>query len=161
MALKVYDLQCEHGHVFEGWFASPESYEEQRTRGLLSCPVCDSHEVVRKLSASRINMGRSRQEPQAVADPMLPQAASEAVAAPGTRELAQLQAQVLRYMRRIVRNTEDVGAGFAQEARRIHAGEAEERSIRGTATPEEREALMEEGIAVMPIPDFLDEDRLQ
>lgn len=67
----------------------------------------------------------------------------------------------MRHIRQIVRNTENVGEKFAQEARRMHDGETEERAIRGTATPEEREELAQEGIAVMPIPDFLDDDRLQ
>ena len=75
--------------------------------------------------------------------------------------MAQLQAEVLRHIRQIVRSTENVGAKFAEEARRMHDGETEERAIRGTATPQEREQLAEEGIAVMPIPDFLDDDRLQ
>ncbi len=67
----------------------------------------------------------------------------------------------MRHIRQIVRNTENVGEKFAEEARRMHDGETEERAIRGTATPEEREELAQEGIAVMPIPDFLDDDRLQ
>lgn len=67
----------------------------------------------------------------------------------------------MRHIRQIVRNTENVGEKFAEEARRMHDGETEERAIRGTATPGEREELAQEGIAVMPIPDFLDDDRLQ
>jgi hypothetical protein len=75
--------------------------------------------------------------------------------------MTHLQAEVLKHIRQIVRSTENVGARFAQEARRIHDGEVTERPIRGTATPQEREELAEEGIAVMPIPAFLDDDRLQ
>lgn len=161
MSLKVYDLQCEQGHVFEGWFGSDDSYESQQSRGLLSCPVCNSSRVAKKLSAPRLNLGHAK-------SPDIPVAASSpgagtgtAVAAPAARQMAQLQAEVLRHIRQIVRNTENVGAKFAEEARRMHDGETEERAIRGTATPEEREELAQEGIAVMPIPEFLDDDRLQ
>jgi hypothetical protein len=147
MSLKVFDLQCEQGHVFEGWFGSDDSYETQQARGLLSCPVCNSDRVSKKLSAPRLNVSHIRK--------------STAVAAPATEQLTKLQAEIMRHIRQMVRNTENVGDRFAQEARLMHEGEAQERAIRGTATPEEREELMQEGIAVMPIPDFLDDDRLQ
>jgi hypothetical protein len=159
MSLKVFDLQCEHGHVFEGWFASLDSYESQQAGGLLSCPICSSHQVSKKLSAPRINVGRAK---EGQASQVAPQAAAgEAVAAPASRQLAQLQAEMMRHIRQIVRSADNVGTQFAQEARRMHEGDAQERAIRGTATREEREALAEDGIAVMPIPEFLDDDRLQ
>ncbi len=162
MSLKVFDLQCEQGHVFEGWFASLDNYESQQARGLLRCPVCDSQKVAKKLSAPRINMGRARQPSVAEAAPSTPSAtAPAAVAAPAGQQLAQLQAHMMRQIRQIVRNTENVGDQFASEARRMHDGEVQERAIRGTATAQEREALAEEGIAVLPIPDYLDDDRLQ
>src|SRR5690606_32044649 len=87
--------------------------------------------------------------------------AGSAVAAPSSGQMAQLQAEVLRHMRQMIRNTEDVGVRFAQEVRSMHEGETEERAIRGVATREEREELANEGINVMPIPDFLDDERLQ
>ncbi|NYT38349.1 DUF1178 family protein [Allopusillimonas soli] len=161
MALKVYDLQCDHGHVFEGWFGSEDNYETQRARGLLSCPVCDSTNVQRKLSAPRLNVSHLRAEAQAPAPQGASRQAANAVAAPGGAQLAKLQAEVLRHIRGIIRNTENVGDRFAQEARRMHEGEVAERAIRGTATPSEQEALAQEGIAIMPIPAFLDDDRLQ
>ncbi|HEY9280564.1 MAG TPA: DUF1178 family protein [Eoetvoesiella sp.] len=158
MSLKVFDLQCELGHVFEGWFGSLDNYESQQARGLLHCPVCDSKKVAKKLSAPRINMGRAQVgSPTAAA----PSEDATAVAAPASQQMAQLQAQVLRQIRQIVRNTENVGDQFAQEARRMHDGEVQERAIRGTATQEEREALVQDGIAVLPIPEYLDDDRLQ
>ncbi|MBV6306480.1 DUF1178 family protein [Candidimonas humi] len=156
MSLKVFDLQCDSGHVFEGWFGSLENYESQREGGLLSCPVCGSHKVDKKLSAPRVNTGaRPEGEARAPAQGAMP------VAAPGGAQMARLQAEIMRQVRQMVRNTENVGERFADEARRMHAGETEERAIRGTATPQERESLAQEGIAVMPIPDFLDDDRLQ
>ena len=164
MSLKVFDLQCDQGHVFEGWFGSADSYESQQSRGLLNCPVCNSSQVVKKLSAPRLNLGHAKSPDIASAPATAPSSPAQSgtqVAAPAAQQMAQLQAEVMRHIRQIVRNTENVGEKFAQEARRMHDGETEERAIRGTATPEEREELAQEGIAVMPIPDFLDDDRLQ
>ncbi|WP_353148934.1 DUF1178 family protein [Pollutimonas bauzanensis] len=161
MTLKVFDLQCDQGHVFEGWFGSADSYESQQSRGLLSCPVCNSSRVVKKLSAPRLNLSHAQSPDIAPASSSSPARSGGQVAAPAAKQMAQLQAEVMRHIRQIVRNTENVGEKFAEEARRMHDGETEERAIRGTATPEEREELAQEGIAVMPIPDFLDDDRLQ
>jgi hypothetical protein len=160
MSLKVFDLQCDQGHMFEGWFGSAENYESQQSRGLLSCPMCNSNRIVKKLSAPRLNLGHAK-EPAAAAQSAASAGAGMAVAAPAAGQMAQLQAEMLRHIRQMVRNTENVGARFAEEARRMHDGATQERAIRGTATPQEREELAEEGIAVMPIPEFLDDDRLQ
>jgi hypothetical protein len=157
MGLKVFDLQCEHGHVFEGWFGSREEYDAQQARGLVTCPVCQSAVIEKKLSAPRLNVGH-------YAEPVQPAASDsrEVVAtSQNANKLAQLQALVLHQMRELVSNTENVGERFVEEARRIHAGESDERPIRGIATREERESLAEEGIAVVSLPDFLDVDRLQ
>lgn len=171
MSLKVFDLQCEQGHVFEGWFASADTYESQKAGGLLSCPVCSSSNVNRKVSAARLNVGHLKRErlhgtaSTQAAGPetqQAPQAGGNNVQAPAEGpDLARIQAEVIRHMRKVLRETENVGSDFAQESRRIHHGESEERPIRGTATPQERAELSEEGIAVMAIPDFLDDDRLQ
>jgi len=157
MGLKVFDLQCEHGHVFEGWFGSHEDYDSQQARGLVTCPVCQSAVIEKKLSAPRLNVGH-------YAEPVQPSASEsrEVVAtSQNANQIAQMQAFVLQQMRELVSNTENVGERFAEEARRIHAGESDERPIRGIATREERESLAEEGIAVVSLPDFLDVDRLQ
>lgn len=176
MGLKVFDLQCEHGHLFEGWFGSHEDYDVQQARGLLTCPMCQSAVIQKRLSAPRINVGhfgaesRSSEGASAAANAAVNTGANSGVnasrdmvlaASPEALQLAQIQAAIMQQMRELVRNTENVGAGFAQEARRIHEGESDERPIRGTATPEEREALAEDGIAVVGLPDFLDVDRLQ
>ncbi|MBC7203826.1 MAG: DUF1178 family protein [Pusillimonas sp.] len=165
MTLKVFDLQCELGHVFEGWFGSQNSFESQKERGLLSCPVCNSTTVSKKLTASRINRGRSHEAGPRHAVQLAGASATDSreqvLAAPAMEQLARLQAQVLQQVREIVRNTENVGARFAQEALRMHHGEIEERAIRGTATHEERAALAQEGVTVLPVPDYLDDDRMQ
>ena len=162
MGLKVFDLQCDHGHLFEGWFGSHEDYDSQEARGLVTCPVCQSGSVVKRLSAPHLNVGHFSD-----AQAMPASSASDAVsrelvtATPESGQLVQLQAAILQQMREFIRKTENVGDRFADEARRIHEGSADERPIRGVATHEEREALAEEGIAVVALPDFLDTDRLQ
>ncbi|MHA3902022.1 DUF1178 family protein [Castellaniella sp. WN] len=159
MALKVFDLSCEHDHVFEGWFSSQDSYQDQLSRGLVRCPVCHSDQITRRVSAPHLNVSHLRAEPVPRAEPA-PRARA-AVAAPSGDQMTRLQAEVLRQIRRIVRQTDDVGARFADEARRMHSGEIEERPIRGTASAEDCRELIDEGISIMPIPDILDDDRLQ
>ena len=151
MALKVFDLQCDQGHLFEGWFGSHEDYDAQQARGLVTCPVCASAKVAKRLSAPRLNVAHLHAPPAPAAQP--------AEADPAA--MARMQAAVLRQIREMIRKTENVGPRFAEEARRIHEGDADERPIRGTATAEERIALSEDGIDVMALPDFLDDDRLQ
>ncbi|OVZ63759.1 hypothetical protein CDO44_03200 [Pigmentiphaga sp. NML080357] len=148
MAFKVFDLQCEHGHVFEGWFSSHSDFDTQRERGLISCPLCDSKSIDKKLSAPMLNVSGSK-------------APSEQAAVRDTGKPAAMQAAMLQHLRQLLRQTENVGERFAAEARRIHHGEAPERPIRGVATHEERQSLAEEGIAVAAIPALLDDERLQ
>ena len=137
--MKVLNLQCGHAHVFEGWFASEEDFQGQRERGLLECPMCGDTGVTKLPSAPRLNLGAS--EPAAPAK-------QEVVSAPP----AQLQAAWMQLVQKVMAHTEDVGERFAEEARKIHYGETEERGIRGQATREETEALLEEGISVLPLP---------
>ncbi len=154
MSLKVFDLECEHGHVFEGWFSSRESYDEQLGRGLLCCPVCDSHEVKRKLSAPRINVGAQESASAPVPAP-LPSAM------PTEEQMRAIQGQILQELRSVIRKSDNVGTQFAREARRMHEGDIEPRAIRGQATVQEYQDLADDGIIAMPIPDFLGDDRLQ
>lgn len=169
MALKVFDLECANGHVFEGWFASHDDYHTQQNQGLLSCPLCSSQNVSRRVAASRIQTGsRSAPEHTAAVEPQhesgraLSAADAERAGIPAAPRLTPaMQAQLLQHMRELVRSADNVGENFAQEARRIHEGEAPERAIRGTATREEFEALAEDGIAALPVPAMLDDDKLQ
>ena len=144
--MKVLNLQCRHGHAFEGWFASHEDFESQRERGLLSCPVCNAAEVQKMPSAPRLNLGHSGEPTPAATVPAAP-----------AQEVAQLvppplQAAWLKMVRQVMAQAEDVGAQFAQEARKIHHGEAEQRSIRGQASLQDTQALLEEGIEILPLP---------
>lgn len=150
--MKVLDLQCVHQHVFEGWFGSEEDFVSQLERGLLSCPMCGEQRIEKKLSAPRLNL-RAGQQPT-------PQDAAATASAPSVpmsnhpahAELVALQARMLKAMREIVANTEDVGERFAEQARAMHHGEIERRNIRGNATPETAMELIEEGVDVMPLP---------
>jgi hypothetical protein len=174
--MKVLDLQCRLGHSFEGWFGSQADYDAQRERGLVTCPVCSDSEITKMLSAPRLNLGHgtapafppgegggpaagagtsnyvsaTRSEVAAIA---VPEAQTE-LAQPS---LQQIQAAMVNMVRHVMANSEDVGSQFAEEARKIHYGEREERNIRGQATREETEALIDEGIDVMalPVPDHL------
>ena len=152
--MKVLDLQCSHGHVFEGWFASHEDYESQRERGLLTCPVCEDAQVSKMLCAPRLNLGHaSAAEPAGPATDPSTQPAPEAVAQTlAQMSPQQMQATMLKMVRHVLANTQDVGPQFAEEARKMHHGEAEQRNIRGQATREETEALLEEGIDILPLP---------
>jgi hypothetical protein len=146
--MKVLNLQCTHGHGFEGWFASNEAFELQLADGLVECPLCGSTIITKLLSAPRLNLG-SHRPPQEIA---------------GTQAGTQVagvspEARWMRAVREVLSQTEDVGVRFADEARKIHYGEAEERGIRGQATREETQSLSEEGIAVfsLPVPPALKE----
>ena len=163
MGLKVFDLQCANSHLFEGWFGSHDDYDAQQARGLVSCPMCHDTTITKRLSAPRLNVGHFSDVPPASetqAPATTPSPSTVAVSNEST-QLLQLQAALMQQMREFVRKTENVGDRFADEARRIHEGESDERPIRGTATPQEREALAEEGIAIVALPEFLDTDRLQ
>jgi hypothetical protein len=143
--MKVLDLQCDQQHRFEGWFASENDFADQLGKGLVGCPVCASTTITKLLSAPRLSLGHHREAADASSTKQ------DVVATPASPELA-LQAAWLTMARRIVASTDDVGDSFAEEARKMHYGEAEQRGIRGKASREETEALMEEGIEVMPLP---------
>ena len=133
--MKVIDLRCHNGHGFEGWFASDDEFLDQNGRGLIACPLCADAVIVRLPSAPRLNLSGARE-----AGPPAPPPQPDP------------QAQWLAAIRHVLAHTEDVGPRFATEARRIHYGEVAERGIRGQASADEREALRDEGIDVMPLP---------
>jgi len=140
--MKVLNLQCAHRHTFEGWFGSEDDYRSQLERGLVECPMCGDIAVTKLPSAPRLNLGA---QPTTVPAPAQKQ---EVAAMPDQA----MQAAWLKMVRHVMANTDDVGERFAEEARRIHHGETPERGIRGQASPEEAQALLEEGIGVLPLP---------
>ncbi len=162
--MKVLDLQCAHHHVFEGWFGSEGDFQDQLRRGLVQCPLCGDAEVTKRLSAPRLNFGKTKEIPGRDIVDVSAKGEAAPLGTPANTEVATMpsaeQAMAAAWMamtRKILANTQDVGDKFAEEARKIHYGETEERGIRGKATPDETQALIEEGIAVMPlfVPDAL------
>lgn len=149
----IYDLSCDNKHHFEGWFRSPEDFDTQIERHLVRCPQCDSAEVRRIPSAVAIG---GHLEPARAEQP------SGVSARAGTTALMAASTQVAavyrQFVQAIISDSEDVGASFADEARKIHYNEAPERSIRGQATPDECDALRDEGIDILHLPTFKDED---
>lgn len=141
----VFELTCDAKHRFEGWFASGEDFNGQTARGLLSCPTCGTAAITKVPTA---NIRRAEADtPPAV------QANSGAAAEKATMPMSMpYRAQMQAFIEHMLSSAEDVGKQFAAEARRIHREEAAPRSIRGQATREETEDLLEEGIPVLPLP---------
>ncbi|MEY4734215.1 MAG: hypothetical protein RLZZ464_2281 [Pseudomonadota bacterium] len=156
--MKVLDLQCRQGHSFEGWFGSQDDYDAQRARGGVTCPMCNDSEITKMLSAPRLNLGHGSPsapaQNEAAPSEAAPASAPSSALAPSAdaNPVVQMQAALMHMVRHVMANTEDVGTRFAEEARKIHYGEREERNIRGQATREETEALLDEGIDVLPLP---------
>lgn len=146
--MKVLNLQCAHQHEFEGWFGSEDDFTNQLARGLVGCPLCGDTQIQKMLSAPRLNL-RAGREDKTKALPVEPgQGVELGHTAPGS----ELQAQLLRAMRQLLVNSEDVGERFADQARAMHHGEMDQRNIRGRTSPEVALELIEEGIEVMPLP---------
>lgn len=147
MSLKVFNLQCDQGHTFEGWFASAQAFEQQSKQGLVECPYCASRQVRKLLSAPHVRRSQTLSTKE--------NSSSQALSTqplPATEQVAQ----ILKSLRRVIGKAEDVGDRFAEEARKMHNGEVKGRSIRGQATAEQCEQLLDEGIDVLPIPPALD-----
>jgi len=178
-----YALTCELNHGFEGWFRNSEDFDSQCANALVACPVCGSSDVQKGLMAPAVATARTRQahheaakseatcspadnapsETPASAGSAAPEVAAEAQPSQQTmlvpRDVQQKELiEALRSLRqRVVESSDYVGKSFSEEARKMHYGEAEERSIYGETTPEDAEALAEEGIAVMALPVLPDE----
>ena len=165
--MKVLNLQCAQRHSFEGWFGSEDDFQSQFARGLVECPLCADKVVVKMPSAPRLNFG-GHAPPSAISEQANAPASSGTLAAPdtnlpmgssqvteqsvqGTPSLEQ-QASFIKAVRHVLANTEDVGDRFADQARAMHYGDTEPRSIRGQATQREAVELIEEGIDVMALP---------
>lgn len=142
----VYDLSCELGHRFEGWFASSADFEDQRARGLLCCPSCGTSDVTKAPMAPAVPAkGNARQEvlppeTRPMANTPMPPEVQQALKA-----LAKAQAEALK-------NSTWVGDKFAEETRKMHYGERDEAPIHGQASLAEAKALIEEGVPVAPLP---------
>lgn len=152
-----YNLRCDKGHAFESWFQSSSAYEAQEKRKLVNCPACGSAKVERAIMAPQIvsKKGRDIEAPA-------PAAATD-VTAPASTPLMMAQERELRAKLRelrdhIVKNADNVGERFPNEARKMHYGDIEHRPIYGEASPEEARSLIDEGVEVSPLP-VLPDDR--
>jgi hypothetical protein len=163
-----YALNCEKGHIFESWFQSSAAYDKQAKRGLVSCPICGSVKVEKAIMAPRLARSDAApspsppmaQPPQMPAappptPPVPPGKAPVAMMSPPEREIRQKLKELRDH---ITKNANYVGPRFPEEARKIHYGETEHRSIYGEASPEEAKELHEEGIEFHPLP-FLPDDQ--
>lgn len=136
-----FSLHCDRDHEFEGWFRNNDDFESQAAKQLVECPVCGSHSVGKALMAPSVSTGRQKEKIAVAVGEMHRQIA---------RELRQA-------VKKVRENADYVGDNFAEEARKIHFGETDERAIYGEATLEEVANLEEDGVDVMPLPDFPDD----
>jgi hypothetical protein len=137
----VFNLGCENSHRFEGWFASSEDFDRQVGGKLVACPLCGNANIARLPNASHVKSGAKERPGRA-----------ERVTV-STQQYANMGSEVLaKLVEHIIENTEDVGAAFPEEARKIHYRETPERRIRGTASRDEVEALKDEGVEVVALP---------
>ncbi len=148
-----YQLRCAGDHHFDGWFKDSASFDKQARRGLVECPTCGNTKVDRALMAPAVSTSRA----VAPVEPPAPTPAAEVLPpvpamAGGGRMPAQLIAMLQKLRSEVEKNCDYVGPELAEEARKIHRGEAEERGIYGETTPDEAEALAEEGIELRQIP---------
>ena len=159
-----FNLTCGNGHGFEGWFKSSVDFDDQKSRGFLTCPICDDGHISKALMAPNVAAKSNTKNnivversvmptPPAPAQPMpqkqvqLPQITPEMAAA-----AAEALAEMRKVQNKIVETCDDVGDAFAEEARKIHYGETEARGIYGHASDDEAEALHEEGIEITKMP---------
>ncbi len=136
-----FSLSCDKDHDFEAWFGSNDAFDAQKRRGLVECPACGSKKVEKALMAPAVSTGRRR----------------EKMALAMGEEQKKAMAEIKALADKIRENADYVGPKFAEEARKIHFGEADARGIYGEATKEEAESLAEDGVGFMPIPVFPDD----
>jgi hypothetical protein len=137
-----YELSCDNGHTFEGWFGSADDFDRQQKMALVSCPTCGSAHVAKRLMAPSVSTARKKERRQ------------ELVVQAGQKEMMGKLREIVTAIRA---NSEDVGERFPEEARKIHYGETEQRGLIGRASAEEVRDLLEEGVEVAPLPVLPDE----
>lgn len=146
-----YSLQCEREHGFEGWFSSSADHDRQKDAGLVECPVCGSRKIGKALMAPSVATARKKEARAEVAAAQ--QTAVMKPAGADAQKLSMLR-QLKELRDKVLSGAENVGESFAEEARKIHYGEADSREIYGKASLEDAASLVEEGIEVMAVPDF-------
>ena len=154
-----YALVCDTKHEFESWFADSAAFDKQAKRKLVACPVCDSTKVEKAIMAPRIAAKKGRlpiEMPAQAAAPETPAAVPTPVAMISPQE-QEFRAKLKELRDHLVKNADNVGEKFPEEARKMHYGETEHRSIYGVASPDEAKELLEEGIECHPLPALPDE----
>jgi hypothetical protein len=141
-----YDLICDKGHEFDGWFSDSAGYDKQAKRGFVECTHCGSHTVQKQLMSPRLGAKSTCKEGAA------PEAATPVMTGPVDPRLQAMMKMVREVRAHVEQNAENVGDRFAEEARKIHYGESEGRGIYGQASRDETQSLLEEGIEVHPLP---------
>lgn len=155
----IYDLQCELLHEFEGWFDDSNDLENQKARGLLTCPVCESANVRKKVTASKVAR-KSNSFNKLSTDQTLPgnegSSAPTSIQSKNIPQTAATYEQVQKALKNVHnyvdKNFTDVGNKFAEEALKIHKGEKNPQNIRGTVSKGELKELAEEGVSALPLP---------
>jgi len=156
----IYDLQCTNQHLFEGWFKNADDLEDQRASGMLTCPVCGSAEVHKKVTAPKVGRkSNTLSKPNTgVSHQVAAGSQNGGVKAPSYEQLQKMLGEVHRY---VDTNFTDVGNKFAKEALKIHHGEKDATNIRGTASKSELKELADEGVTALPLPPKpVDKDKL-
>ena len=157
-----YNLRCERGHAFESWFQSSAAYESQEKRKLVNCPACGSAKVERAIMAPQIVSKKGRDRDKEAPVPVAAAAPADTTASASTPLLMaqerELRAKLKELRDHIVKNADNVGERFPNEARKMHYGDIEHRPIYGEASPEEARSLIDEGVEVSPLP-VLPDDR--
>ena len=144
-----YQLRCDQDHEFDGWFNDSAGFDKQAKRGLIECPTCGATKIMRALMAPAVSTRDAPEpKPPAPVQEILPPAPPPVGVPMPARMIALLQ----KMRAQVEKNCDYVGPGFAEEARKIHRGEAEGRGIYGETTPDEAESLADEGIEIQSIP---------
>jgi hypothetical protein len=153
-----YALVCESKHTFESWFQNSGAYDKQAARGLVTCPLCGSDKIEKAIMAPRLARADTQAEAPPVPAPAEPAAPAEkapvAMMSPQEQEFRQKLKELREH---VVKNADYVGAKFPDEARKMHYGEIDHRSIYGEASPQEAKELHEEGIEFHALPILPDE----
>jgi len=149
-----YSLVCDKQHTFESWFADSAAYDKQAKRKLIACPQCGSTKVEKAIMAPGLTTSKQRMIPEE--KPAAPAADNAPVAMLSPQE-RELRSKLKELRQHLTKNADDVGAKFPEEARKMHYGEIEHRSIYGEASPDEAKRLAEEGIEFHPLPILPDE----
>ncbi|HJS60661.1 MAG TPA: DUF1178 family protein [Pseudolabrys sp.] len=155
-----YALICRQGHEFESWFQDSAAYDKQAKRGLVSCPHCGSAKVEKAIMAPRLSATAKRRSKAIEAPETAPESGPAPVPAPVAMispQEQEIRAKLKEFRDHLTKNADNVGAKFPEEARKMHYGEIDHRSIYGVASPEEAKELSEEGIEFHPLPSLPDE----